>query len=34
MIKKQIMELYEKEECYKIVGICMEVHLILGCGLD
>ena len=28
------MELYKKEEYYKIVGICMEVHRILGCGLD
>lgn len=34
MIKKQIMELYKKDECYKIVGICMEVDRILGCGLD
>jgi GxxExxY protein len=28
------MELYKKEEYYKIVGICMEVHGILGSGLD
>ena len=27
------MELYRKEEYYKIVGICMEVHRILGGGL-
>ncbi|MEY4011898.1 MAG: hypothetical protein RIT22_1022 [Bacteroidota bacterium] len=25
-------DLYLKEECYKIVGICMEVHKILGKG--
>jgi GxxExxY protein len=28
-----MMELYRKEEYYKIVGICMEVHRILGGGL-
>lgn len=28
------MELYKKEEYYKIIGICMEVHRILGSGLD
>ena len=27
------MELYKKEEYFKIVGICMEVHRILGGGL-
>lgn len=27
------MELYKKEEYYKIIGICMEVHRILGSGL-
>ena len=27
------MNLILKEECYKIVGICMEIHRILGCGL-
>ena len=27
------MELYRKEEYYKIVGFCMEVHKILGGGL-
>ena len=27
------MDLYKKEEYYKIVGICMEVHRILGNGL-
>lgn len=27
------MELYKKEENYKIVGLCMEVHRILGSGL-
>lgn len=25
-------DLYLKEECYKIVGICMEIHKILGKG--
>ena len=25
-------EIYLKEECYTIVGICMEVHKILGKG--
>ena len=28
------MELYKKEEYYKIVGICMEVHRILGPDLS
>jgi len=28
------MELYKKEEYYQIVGICMEVHRILGGGLS
>ena len=28
------MELYKKGETYKIIGICMEVHRILGPGLD
>ena len=28
-----MMELYRKEEYYNIVGICMEVHRILGGGL-
>lgn len=27
------MELYRKEEYYKVVGICMEIHRILGGGL-
>jgi GxxExxY protein len=27
------MDLYKKEEYYKIIGICMEVHRILGSGL-
>jgi GxxExxY protein len=27
------MNLILKEECYKIVGICMEIHRILGSGL-
>ncbi len=27
------MELYKKEEYYTIIGICMEVHRILGGGL-
>ena len=27
------MEYYKKEENYEIVGICMEVHRILGSGL-
>ena len=27
------MELYKKDEYYKIIGICMEVHNILGSGL-
>jgi GxxExxY protein len=27
------MELYKQEENYKIVGLCMEVHRILGSGL-
>ena len=27
------MELYRKEEYFKVVGICMEVHRILGGGL-
>lgn len=27
------MTLYKQEENYKLVGICMEVHRILGCGL-
>ncbi len=27
------MELYKKEEYYKIIGLCMEVHNILGGGL-
>jgi GxxExxY protein len=34
--KRKIMEkgqeLLYKDECYKIVGACMEVHRILGCG--
>ena len=28
------MELYKKEEYYRVVGICMEVHRILGSGLN
>ena len=28
------MELYKKDEYYKIIGICMEVHRILGGGLS
>ena len=27
------MELYKQEEYYKVVGLCMEVHRILGGGL-
>jgi GxxExxY protein len=27
------MELYKQEEYYKIIGLCMEVHRILGGGL-
>lgn len=27
------MELYRKDEYYKVIGICMEVHRILGGGL-
>ena len=27
-----VIELYLKEECFKIIGICMEVHKILGKG--
>lgn len=27
------MSLYKQEENYKIIGICMEVHRVLGCGL-
>lgn len=27
------MDLYKKEEYFKIIGICMEVHRILGSGL-
>jgi GxxExxY protein len=26
------MELIYKEECYKIIGACLEVHKTLGCG--
>ena len=33
MYKKTNMELYRKEEYFKIVGICMEIHRILGGGL-
>ena len=25
-------EIYLKEECYTIIGLCMEVHKILGKG--
>lgn len=28
----RIMDLIFKEECYKIIGACMEVHKTLGCG--
>ena len=28
------MELYKKEEYYKIIGLCMEVHRVLGGGLS
>ena len=28
------MELYKKEEYYRVIGICMEVHRILGSGLN
>jgi GxxExxY protein len=31
--KQSIMELLYKEENYKIVGVCMEIHRILGFGL-
>ena len=27
-----MINIYLKEECYKIIGICMEVHSILGKG--
>ena len=27
------MELYKHEEYYKIIGLCMEVHKVLGGGL-
>ena len=27
-----MIDIYLKEECYKIIGICMEVHNILGKG--
>ncbi|MFA9192300.1 GxxExxY protein [Flavobacterium sp. FZUC8N2.13] len=27
------MILYKHEEYYKIIGLCMEVHKVLGCGL-
>ena len=27
-----MIDIYLKEECYKIIGICMEVHSILGKG--
>lgn len=27
------MELYKQEEYYKIIGLCMEVHRVLGSGL-
>jgi GxxExxY protein len=27
------MELYKQEEYYKVIGLCMEVHRILGGGL-
>jgi len=27
------MELYKQEEYYKVIGLCMEVHRILGSGL-
>ena len=29
-----LMELYYKEEAYQIVGICMEIHRILGHGFS
>ena len=29
---KQMEEFYLKEETYKIIGLCMEVHKILGKG--
>ena len=28
------MELYKKVECYKIIGLCMEVYRVLGGGLS
>ena len=28
------MELYKKEEYYRVVGVCMEVHRVLGSGLN
>ena len=31
--KKYPMELIYKDEAYELVGICMEVHTELGCGL-
>lgn len=33
MVKNKNMQLYKKEEYYKVIGICMEVHRILGSGL-
>jgi GxxExxY protein len=33
LYKKTKMEEYRKEEYFKIVGICMEIHRILGGGL-
>lgn len=27
-------DLLYKDECYKLVGFCMEIHGALGCGLD
>jgi hypothetical protein len=28
------MGLYKKDEYFKIIGICMQAHRILGSGLD
>ncbi len=33
VVKNNFMDLYKKEEYFKIIGICMEVHRILGSGL-